>query len=429
MNKKHNPAVITTVVVAAALATAAFAAGCISSRVDTRTSHTFDRMQLSDVFYAEGAGIGDLNRDGVADVVAGPYWYEGPDYEARHEIYAPEPFDPLEYSESFIVDIHDIDSDGWDDILVVGFPGEEAYWYANPQGADEHWDRHLAFAAVDNESPYLGDLTGDGRPEIVFHSKGVVGYAEYDEARPTEPWTFHGISEQGEWGQFTHGFGVSDLSGDGHPDLLMSAGWWENPGEAGDGGLWRHHPADFGDRGAQIYAYDVDGDGLNDVISSLDAHGWGVAWFKQSRSGDEMRFDRHLIIGERTEDNPYGVRFSQPHAVALADIDRDGRMDIVTGKRWWAHGPEGDAEPNAPAVLYWFQLVRSGDGEVSFVPHLIDDDSGIGVFVAVDDLTDDGYPDIVISNKKGTFVFHQQVSEVTPSEWEATQPRLISDAN
>lgn len=397
----------------------------VSSRMapGANTDEGFERKQLSDVFFAEGAGIGDLNRDGIADVASGPFWYEGPDYGRRHEFYAPMPFDPRKYSDNFVVHVYDFNGDEWNDILIVGFPGQAAHWYENPQGGDLHWKRHLAYDGVDNESPHIGDITGDGRPELVFHDEGYVGYARSDPEHPSEPWAFHRISEKTDNGHFTHGFGVGDVSGDNFPDIMMADGWWENPGPAPEdasggaesgsgraGAIWQHHPADFGQGGAQMHAYDVDGDGLNDVITSLAAHGWGLAWFKQSRQSEKVEFERRLIIGERLRDNPYGVRFSQPHAVALVDVDLDGVKDVVSGKRFWAHGPEGDPEPMAPAVLYWFRLVRSGDGDVSFVPHLIDDDSGVGVHLAVDDLTGDGYPDIAVANKKGTFVFHQRVS-------------------
>ena len=98
---------------------------------------------------------------------------------------------------------------------------------------------------------------------------------------------------------------------------------------------------------------------------------------------------------------------SQTHALHCVDINGDGLKDLVTGKRWWAHGPKGDADPNSPPVLYWFEAQRGSDGLVQFRPHLIDSDSGIGTQFVVADLNDDKLLDIVISNKKGTFIFEQ----------------------
>ena len=114
-----------------------------------------------------------------------------------------------------------------------------------------------------------------------------------------------------------------------------------------------------------MYAYDVNGDGLPDVITSLNPHGFGLAWYEQLPGKDakgEIQFKQHLIINPYGEPNEYGVDFSQTHAVALADIDGDGLKDIVTGKRFWAHGKNGpDPQSNEPAVLYWFKLVRGPD--------------------------------------------------------------------
>jgi hypothetical protein len=42
--------------------------------------HTFKRIQLNDQFWSEGANFGDLNKDGVNDIISGPWWWEGPDF-------------------------------------------------------------------------------------------------------------------------------------------------------------------------------------------------------------------------------------------------------------------------------------------------------------------------------------------------------------
>jgi FG-GAP-like repeat len=159
-----------------------------------------------------------------------------------------------------------------------------------------------------------------------------------------------------------------------------------------------------------MFAYDADGDGDNDIITALDAHGWGLAWFEHVREDGAITFRKHAIMGSRDEEATHGAAFSQPHAVAMADVDGDGLKDIVTGKRRWAHGPKGDIEPMADPVVYWFQLVRN-DGRVRYVPHLIDKASGVGCQVTTADINGDGRPDILTVSKLGTFVFFNLPAE------------------
>ncbi len=348
--------------------------------VEESTLHSFRRVPLSDKFFAEGATFADFNRDGKMDVVAGPYWYAGPDFQQRHEIYPPRPFDINGYSDNFFAFAHDVDRDGWTDLIVVGFPGKEAFWYRNPAGKAGSWERHLAFATVDNESPAFADLTGDGVPELVFHTAGRLGYAEIPVGDPTQPWPFHAISDDRGYDQFNHGLGVGDVNGDGRADVLEKNGWWEQPAAGASDSIWKFHRVPFAPAtgGAQMLVYDFDGDGDNDVVTSKNAHGYGLAWFEQvgSSDGGEIAFDEHLIMGQKPGDNDYGVAFSQLHALALADVDGDGIQDIVTGKRFWAHGGH-DPGSLDPAVLYWFKTVREG-GTARFIPYLIDNDSGVG---------------------------------------------------
>ena len=153
----------------------------------------------------------------------------------------------------------------------------------------------------------------------------------------------------------------------------------------------------------------VMGDGRNDIITAKNAHGWGLSWFEQQRSAEgAITFTEHRVMGTREEEATFGVAFSQPHALTLADINGDGLPDIICGKRHWAHGNKGDAEPNADPVLYWFELKRDGKGGANFIPHLIDNDSGVGTQFWTGDINGDGKIDIVIANKKGVFVFTQK---------------------
>jgi hypothetical protein len=405
--------------------------------------HKFEKKKLTDEFWSEGAHFGDFNKDGENDIVSGPYWWEGPTFQKRHEYDAPpspgfkrkkedgteEHFPGYDgangYSRNFFAFTYDLNKDGWTDILILGFPGEESSWYENPKGGTGHWKRHIALDVTDNESPTFGDLTGDGKPEIICSSKGSYGYAAPDWNDPTKPWKWHNISPNNNYHKFTHGLGYGDVNGDGRADLLEKDGWWEQPSSLEGDPTWKQHRYEFSKPGgAQMYAYDVDGDGDNDVISSLAAHGYGLAWFEHTKENGAINFKRHVIMGEKENENKYGVKFSQLHAVELVDMDNDGLKDIVTGKRWWAHGPKGDAEPNAAAVSYWFKLTRQGGAD--FVPYLIDTDSGVGTQVTVGNVNKDKHPDLVIGNKKGTFVLLHQVQKASKSEHEKAQPKPVA---
>jgi hypothetical protein len=57
--------------------------------------------------------------------------------------------------------------------------------------------------------------------------------------------------------------------------------------------------------------------------------------------------------------------------------------------------------------------VRSGDKGVDFIPYLIDDASGVGTQVVAADINGDGLPDIVVGNKRGTFVHLQNKKKGT----------------
>jgi hypothetical protein len=276
----------------------------------------FERSQLSDRFHAEGAAIGDLDRDGHADVVVGPHAWLGPNFERRLELYPGEPFDPLGYSDSFFAWTADLDGDGWLDVLMVGFPGQAAFWLENPGQTDAGWARHLVLPRVNNEGPSYTDLTGDGRRELVFHLGGRFGYAHPDPADPRAPWTFVPVTgERGGLSHFIHGLGVGDVDGDGRMDILERRGWFRQGEQAAT--PWSFHPVDFslGRRGgAQMFVDDLDGDGDNDVITSLDGHGWGLSWFEN----DGGQFTEHRIMDDEAADSSRGLAASRTSSPASA---------------------------------------------------------------------------------------------------------------
>ena len=139
-------------------------------------------------------------------------------------------------------------------------------------------------------------------------------------------------------------------------------------------------------------------------MTAWHCHKYGLCWYKQVRDGKgEILFIRNDLIPTEPEED-FFPKVSQLHSFALADFNGDGIPDFVTGKRWWAHGSKNDVKPNDPAILMWWETLRGEDG-VELVPHVIDDNSGVGTQVWASDINGDGHPDVLVSNKKGIFVF------------------------
>ena len=402
------------IVMATAVLSAAWVvlAGLPARAAEPELPH-FRKQILTDQYFCDGIAAGDVNCDGKLDVVAGPFWYEGPGFSNRHEFYPAKPF-PTEPSptDSMFSFVYDFNADGWSDILVLGRVHlHQAFWYENPQGKPGHWKKHFVFDRIKGESPPFQDVDGDGKPELVAHDGTRWGLIQPDWQNPTNAWRFKPITVEGKFEQFYHGEGFGDVNDDGRLDLLLNEAWHEQPADRSV--EWVRHEFKFGEKGgAQMFALDVDGDGDNDIITAIDAHGWGLAWFEHIKESGQITFRKHIIMGSRGEETKYGVAFSQPHALAIADLDGDGLQDIIVGKRYWAHGPKGDIEPMADPVLYWFRLVRES-GVARFEPHLIDRESGVGVQVSTADLNGDGHQDVLTVSKLGTFVFMNQPGKRT----------------
>ena len=364
----------------------------------------FQQRLLSEAFHSEGACFADIDGDGQQDVVSGPYWYRGPEFRQRHAYTAGAPLSIRGYSPFFFTFAFDFNNDDHSDVLAIGMPGQPAYWFENPGSVGPLWKKHLALEGVGNESPLFADIDGDGRPELICLVAGNFGYAKPDPTDHRLPWRFTKITADRNYGAFTHGMGIGDVNGDGRMDLLETHGWWEQTERRGQ--PFQFHPQRFAAAGgSQMFALDIDGDQDMDVLSVQNAHGYGLTWFEQRGAGEANLFVPHPILTDDVADHPEGVSISQMHSLAVADVDGDGVQDVVTGKRYYAHGG-GDPGAHALPVLYWFRTERTPAGP-KFVPHLIAKRAGVGTQLTTGDVNADGKLDVLVGNKLGTSLFLQ----------------------
>jgi hypothetical protein len=407
-----------------------------------QTEITWKKTVLDAKFRSEGVAIADVNKDGMIDVLNGEYWYEAPRWKP-HEMQAFKDHGTGlgNYSRSFACWADDFNGDGYPDLIVVDFPGAPCYWMENPRGGMGHWKKHEIWHSACNETPLYVDLFGTGKRVLVmgFQKKGTRHDGMDGQMawfRPGKdsmsPWEMHPISEPSVVPEFrerkdkkdnvvkdkkgnivmepvpgtgknipgtqrfSHGLGVGDMNGDKRLDVICTGGWWEQPTKVNDS-PWTFHPANLGEACADMYAYDMDGDGKADVLSS-SAHKFGIWWHQQRSGAEHPTFVKKDLFKDLV---------SETHAMHFVDIDGDGLKDMVTGKRWWSHGR---SEPGSdwPAKILWFKASRSRDGVTTFKPIEIDNDSGIGTQFVVDDINGDKLLDVVVSNKKGVFVIVQE---------------------
>ena len=351
----------------------------------------FQKILIADERY-ESAGVFDVDNDGVLDIVSGAYWYPGPRFDRKCIIGEVPAIG--EYFDDFSTIPMDVNGDGYSDFITGGWWGKALRWMENPQGDPRRaWRAHVIAEVGNIESTRAWDVDGDGQVEIVPNTPGdpqrVFKLLRDGAGRGTGRFREYVVSGR----PCGHGLGFGDINGDGRGDIVLANGWLEQPPE-GLAGTWTlREEFDLGRASVPILVVDVNGDGVNDLIVG-GAHDYGLDWYEQRIDRGRRTWIRHAI-------DPFN---SQYHDMAWADIDGDGRCELITGKRYRAHC---DRDPGAcdPVGIYYFKWTGEG-----FAKQVIDygparQATGCGIFFQVVDLDGDGRLDIVAPGKDGLYLF------------------------
>ncbi len=358
------------------------------------------RKKLIDKVSYEVAAVCDVNNDGKRDIVCGEYWYEAPDWK-KHKMCDVQR--EGEYYDDFSNIPMDVNGNGFMDIVSGGRGDKTLHWRENPSGKIREWKIH----DIDLYGP-IGtirtfDIDGDGLPEIIPNVPGMplVFYKLVVDRKRKGTGRFEKfvMDKRAE-----HGLGFGDINGDGRPDIVLPGGWLEAPLEAPEERMierWIFHKEfDLGTASIPIIVYDVNKDGLMDLIVG-QAHAYGLHWWEQQKKSDGKRiWIKHNI----------DLTSSQYHDLQMADIDNDGEPELITGKRYRA-GCGDDPGADDPLGLYYFKVDRGNfrKNVIDYGPP--DKASGCGIHFVVADLNRNGWLDIIAPGKEGLYLFENLASK------------------
>ena len=399
--------------------------------------------------FAECGSVLDIDGDGKLDIAAGrnyylaPNWTKYADYRDGAEANGPDVDDNYEGT-------MDVNNDGRPDVLSSGWMRRQGiWWYENPGKGGVKWNSHQLHAADGLEGMVIGNLSGRSDKDVLVNyfarkpGRGLIWFEHIDQA----PWFKQHVLGPENVG-VSHGNGIGDINGDGRNDVVTTSGWFEAPLRPTED-QWIWHP-DYqftaygaagrpGGAGLPILVADVDGDGRNDIIIGSD-HGYGLAWYQQKMENGKRSFLPHWIE----------TAYPTIHTMALADLDGDGKPELITGKQLFAHNGAdvGGFEPvfvfyykfnkgrfERHIVSYSYLMPYFGPGaDNTPAPNYV---VGLGMRFQVADMDGDGRLDIVIPCKTGLYIFynkgHSSMTRGTnylpdrttyPShkEWEAPRP-------
>ena len=336
---------------------------------------------------AYGMAVADVTGNGHLDIVVGSTGismialYEGPDF-AKRVISEAHPG-------TIALAVCDATGNGQNDVIAgSGFgrrqrmPSEYLHWFQAPERGDV-WTQHfidwvpylhrIAMVNVNGQPLLLvATLQGQGSHLNDFDAPGALWCYRVPRDPVHQTWEKRLLDGHIK---LNHGLSVCDVDGDGRPDLLLGARsgllWFEPPRGDGFADHWQRWTISPRES-SETYAADIDGDGVNEVLSIEPWHGHELVWYKAAGDIRTGAWERHVISD----------KLNRGHSLWCGDIDDDNAMEVLAGYNG----------PGTALNIYRTENLDANTWRVS----QIDDHIGMGQ-MAVVDLNGNGKLDIAAS--------------------------------
>ncbi len=281
--------------------------------------------------------VGDVDDDGVPEVMIGArsprgelYWIDRAADGSWTTHLIDDSCGPLEAGGAFI----DITGNGRPD-FVAGHDAaaDKLFWWECPEDPTQPWARREIATMPANKShdQMAADIDGDGREEVYFWNQGaeLLLRATVPEDPTASPWpTVSTIAAHVN----EEGLAAADVDGDGSPELIAGQSWYRLRGD----GSWERHEYARGYCSPKVAAADFDGDGQVEIVLSE-----GDASIFRGGPGRLVLFRRGSDVEGPWQEEVLHDALLDPHTLQVADLDGDGRPDIVVGE---LGDPNGDHE-------------------------------------------------------------------------------------
>lgn len=368
-----------------------------SSRADDLK---FKKVVLNAGSLYSATAVVDVDHDGDLDIIGGGFWYEAPSWR-RHALRDVAVINGM--PDGYAAQLYDVNHDGWMDFIEVNWRSSSLKWIEHPGPSLGEWTEHIIAEPGPMESGRLYDIDGDGNLDLLPNGARFAAWwqlvpKDLPDGKKTTEFIRRDLPQE----LAGHGIAFGDVNGDGRGDILNGKGWAEAPEDRINGTWIWHGEFEIGRVSVPFLVRDVDGDGDADLIYT-QGHDYGLAWQEQIVENGERSWHKHDI----------DTSWSQGHYLLWEDLDQNGRMDLIAGKRFMSHGGR---DPGAydPQVIYHYEFDPAAN---EWSRWTISQASGIGFGLdgkAVD-VDGDGDIDIVTPGRSGLYLLENQLKSPAPS--------------